>query len=144
VMLSGDDDFVVGMDVAHDDEEVLVTGERGLGKRSKVELFRKTNRGTKGVIALKVTDRTGPLVSAGKVSDKDELLIITNEGMIIRTEVKSISLLGRATQGVKLINLRENDTVSAIEVIHGDNEDEDGLFDDGESPAEQPEEPAAQ
>ena len=130
VMLSGGDDYVVGMDIANDEEEVLVTGERGLGKRSKVELFRKTNRGTKGVIALKVTDRTGPLVSAGKVSDRDELLIITRTGMIIRTEVKAISLLGRATQGVKLINLRDNDAVSAIEVIHGDNgDDEEGLFD---------------
>ncbi|MBN2081233.1 DNA gyrase subunit A [bacterium] len=138
VSLQGDDDWVVGMDVATDDEDVLVTGERGLGKRSKVELFRKTNRGAKGVIALKVTDRTGPLVSAGKVVDGDELLIITREGMIIRTEVKNISVQGRATQGVKLINLRENDAVGAIEVIHPEAEDET-LFEEDkpEPPAEE-------
>ncbi|MCH7472438.1 DNA gyrase subunit A, partial [bacterium] len=117
VSLQGDGDRVVGLDAARDDEELLVAGQSGYGKRSKVELFRKTKRGAKGVIALKVTERTGPVVGAVKVSDADELLIITRKGMIIRTEVKKISLLGRITQGVKLINLREGDSISAIEVI---------------------------
>jgi len=135
VRLQGEDDWVVGMEVARDDEDVLVTGQKGLGKRSKVELFRKTNRGGKGVIALKVTDRTGPLVSAGKVVDGDELLIITRDGMIIRVAVSDIRQQGRATQGVKLINLREGDRVSAIEVIEAepDNGDEEELF-EPESP----------
>ncbi len=139
VKLQDEDDWVVGMDVAADDEEVLVTGQKGLGKRSKVELFRKTNRGAKGVIALKITDRTGPLVSAGKVNDGDELLIITREGMIIRTEVSNISVQGRATQGVKLINLREGDQVSAIEVIHPEEEGGEPLFegdDSGDTPTD--------
>ncbi len=88
---------------------------------------------------MKVTERTGPLVSAGKVSDGDELLMITEAGMIIRTEVKHISQLGRATQGVKLINLREGDAVAGVEVIPEDN-GEPELFEDGgtpEPPAEQ-------
>jgi DNA gyrase subunit A len=130
VNLQDGDDWVVGMDLATDDDDVLVTGRNGLGKRSKVELFRKTNRGAKGVIAMKVTERTGPLVSAGKVSDGDELLMITEAGMIIRTEVKHISQLGRATQGVKLINLREGDAVAGVEVIPEDN-GEPELFEDG-------------
>jgi len=139
VKLQDEDDWVVGMDVAADDEEVLVTGQKGLGKRSKVELFRKTNRGAKGVITLKITDRTGPPVSAGKVNDGDELLIITREGMIIRTEVSNISVQGRATQGVKLINLREGDQVSAIEVIHPEEEGGEPLFegdDSGDTPTD--------
>ena len=70
-----------------------------------------------GVIAMKVTDRTGPMVSAGKVVDSDELLIISSAGMIIRTKVSEISSMGRSTQGVKVINLREGDRVTAIEVI---------------------------
>jgi len=135
VSLQGDDDWVVGMDLASDDDDVLVTGRNGLGKRSKVELFRKTNRGAKGVIAMKVTERTGPLVSAGKVSDCDELLMITEAGMIIRTEVKHISQLGRATQGVKLINLREGDAVAGVEVIPEDN-GEPELFEDGDGKPE--------
>jgi DNA gyrase subunit A len=135
VKLQGDDDGVVGMAVVNDDEDVLIVGEAGLGKRSKVELFRKTNRGAKGVIALKVTERTGPVVGAAKVEDDDELLIITGAGMIIRTEVKDINVLGRATQGVKLINLRENDTVGAIEVIPGEPEDET-LFEEPETEPE--------
>ena len=125
----GRPDSVVGLAVASDDEDLLVVGEHGLGKRSKVELFRKTARGAKGVIALRVTDKTGALVGAVKVTDEDDLLIITNDGMIIRMEAKKISQLGRATQGVKLINLRDNSKVTSIEVIEGDEDGEGpGLF----------------
>jgi DNA gyrase subunit A len=127
----GEADRVVGLAVARDDEDLLVVGELGLGKRSKVELFRKTARGAKGVIALKVTDKTGPLVGAVKVTDEDDLLIITTDGMIIRMEAKKISQLGRATQGVKLINLREGSRVSSIEAIEGEGEDS-GLFEPDE------------
>jgi DNA gyrase subunit A len=117
-------DRVVGMAVASDDEDLLVVGENGLGKRSRVELFRKTARGAKGVIALKVTEKTGQLIGAAKVTDNDDLLIITNDGMIIRMEAGKISQLGRATQGVKLINLREGSKVSSIEVIENDGSDD--------------------
>ena len=132
VTLSGKDDRVVGMCVARDDEELLVCGINGYGKRSKVELFRKTNRGAKGVIALRVTDKTGPLVAAAKVADDDELMIITERGMIIRTQISQISSLGRATQGVRLISLHEGDTVSAIEVIGMEDlgGDDTGLFEE--------------
>lgn len=130
VTLLGDGDRVIGLDIATDEEELLVVGEHGYGKRSKVGLFRKTARGAKGVIAMKVTEKSGPLVSAVKVMDDDELLIITREGMILRIEVHHISLMGRATQGVRLINLRENDAVSSIEVIHSDGGDDTALFED--------------
>lgn len=134
VTLKGDADKVIGLTVASDDEDLLVIGEKGVGKRSKVELFRKTKRGAKGVIALKVTDRNGPLVGGMKVTDTDELLIITTKGMIIRTTVKSISLLGRATQGVNLIRLREGDLVSAIEAIEASDDDSEAeLFEDTEA-----------
>jgi DNA gyrase subunit A len=79
---------------------------------------------------MKITERTGPLVSAGKVYDEDDLLLITKTGMIIRMEVKNISRLGRATQGVKLINLREGDEVVGIEVISGESDDDQNLFDE--------------
>ena len=117
VTLTSADDRVVGMCVASDDDELLVCGLNGVGKRSKVELFRKTNRGAKGVLAIRVSEKTGPLVAAAKVTDFDELMIITENGMIIRTKVGQISSLGRATQGVRLINLNGKDTVSAVEVI---------------------------
>ena len=136
VNLQGGDDRVVGLDVASDDDDLLAIGEKGIGKRSKVELFRKTNRGARGVIAMKVTDRNGPLVSAGKVVDDDELLIITSNGMIIRLDVSTVSQLGRATQGVRLINLREGDLVSAIEVIEADNGGAGDLFNDDPEPVD--------
>ncbi|MEZ5337815.1 MAG: DNA gyrase subunit A [bacterium] len=132
VNLLDDDDHVVGMDVASDEDEVLVVGENGLGKRSKVELFRKTNRGAKGVIAMKVTDKTGSVVGAARVLNDDEVMLITSSGMIIRTRVAEISSLGRSTQGVKVINLKNDDLLTAIEIISGEDEDgegDPGLFD---------------
>ncbi|MCB1217430.1 DNA gyrase subunit A [bacterium] len=135
VNLLDDDDYVVGMDVASDEDEVLVVGENGLGKRSKVELFRKTNRGAKGVIAMKVTEKTGSVVGAARVLNDDEVMLITSSGMIIRTRVAEISSLGRSTQGVKVINLKNDDLLTAIEIISGedeDGEDDPGLFDNPE------------
>jgi DNA gyrase subunit A len=131
VNLQGKDDRVVGLTCASDDEDLLVVGENGVGKRSKVELFRKTARGAKGVIAIKVGEKTGAVVGAKKVVDSDELLIITTSGMIIRTQVAQIRGMGRATQGVKLMNLRESDAVSDIEVISASDQEE-GLFDGDE------------
>lgn len=129
VTLAPSNDRVVGLTAASDQEDLLVVGENGVGKRSKVELFRKTKRGAKGVIAIKVGDKTGAVVGAKKVIDSDELLIITTSGMIIRTEIAQIRGMGRATQGVRLINLREGDKVSDIEVIGAEDKDPD-LFDD--------------
>jgi DNA gyrase subunit A len=128
-----DADRVVGLVIAGDDEDLLVVGHNGLGKRSKVELFRKTARGASGVIAMKVTDKTGALVGAAKVSDDDDLLIITDDGMIIRMAAKKISQLGRATQGVKLINLRAGSHVSSIEVIEGEEGGGPELFEEEET-----------
>jgi DNA gyrase subunit A len=129
VTLAPKDDRVVGLTAASDEEDLLVVGENGVGKRSKVELFRKTKRGAKGVIAIKVGEKTGAVVGAKKVVDSDELLIITTSGMIIRTEIAQIRGMGRATQGVRLINLRESDKVSDIEIIGAEDKEPD-LFDD--------------
>jgi DNA gyrase subunit A len=95
------------------------------------------------VIAMKVTEKSGPVVAAVKVTDEDELLIITADGMIIRTEVKQISQMGRATQGVKLMNLREGDSVTAIEVIHSEPEGEDEPLFEGLPEGEPEAEPEA-
>lgn len=132
VNLIDDDDYVVGMDVARDEDTVLVVGENGLGKRSKVELFRKTKRGAKGVIAMKLTDKTGAVIGAAKVEESDEVMLITSTGMIIRMKAESISSLGRSTQGVKVINLKDGDLLTAIEIIpdDGDIDEDDGLFND--------------
>jgi len=135
VSLQGEDDRVVGLDVAADDEDLLVIGARGYGKRSQVELFRKTARGTKGVIAMRATEKTGRLVASVKAVDGDELLIITEEGMMLRQEVHQISKLGRATQGVRLINLHEGDAVAAIEVIRSEGEGGPELFEGEEEEA---------
>ena len=140
VNLLDDADHVVGMDVASDDDEVLVVGQNGLGKRSKVELFRKTKRGAKGVIAMKVTDKTGNVVGAARVFEEDEVMLITSSGMIIRTRAAEISSLGRSTQGVKVINLKNDDLLTAIEIIRaedGEDDDSGNLFDekDGDSPS---------
>ncbi len=138
VNLIDDADHVVGMDLANDDDEVLIVGENGLGKRSKVELFRKTKRGAKGVIAMKMTEKTGNVVGAARVEQSDEVMLITSSGMIIRTRVAEISSLGRSTQGVKVINLKDDDRLTAIEIVPEEN-DVDG--NDGELFDETPDTP---
>ncbi|MFB9212056.1 DNA gyrase subunit A [Echinicola jeungdonensis] len=118
ITLAGEKDYVVGMIcVVRDDATLLVVSEKGYGKRSSVDEYRITNRGGKGVKAMNVTEKTGDLVAIKEVVDSDDLLIINKSGIIIRTPVAGLRIMGRATQGVRLIKLNENDEISSIEKI---------------------------
>ena len=99
------------------DHTVLVVSENGFGKRSDPEEYRLTNRGSKGVKTLNITDKTGPVVAIKNVTDNNDLMIINKSGLTIRMSVTDIRLAGRATQGVKLINLREGDAIAAVSVV---------------------------
>lgn len=131
-----DDDEVIGMIVVNDvaNESVLVVSEKGYGKRSAVEDYRITNRGGKGVITLNVTEKTGNLIAIQNVVDGDGLMIINKSGVAIRMSVDELRVMGRNTQGVKLINLKNNDEIAAIAKVEMDKEVEEETEDiaDGE------------
>jgi DNA gyrase subunit A len=95
-------------------EDILVISENGYGKRSKIDDYRVTNRGGKGVKTINVTKKTGELIAIKSVSDENDLMIITQNGITIRLAVNSISVLGRATQGVRVINLKEEDKIASV------------------------------
>jgi DNA gyrase subunit A len=128
ITLDDDNDKVVGMVSANSVEEhLLVVSENGYGKRSIIEEYRETNRGGKGVKAMNVTDKTGALVSIVHVRDEDHLMIINKSGITIRMEVAGLRVMGRATQGVKLIRLNEEDAISSVAKIeHIEEMDEEG------------------
>jgi DNA gyrase subunit A len=96
------------------ESEILTVSEKGYGKRSKVSDFRKTKRGAKGVIAMQTTSRNGSLISAKEVVKDDEVILITNKGMLVRTKVSEISLIGRNTQGVRVIKLKEDEALNGL------------------------------
>ena len=124
IRLANDADEVIGMVSVNDmDSDILVVSENGYGKRSKLEDYRMTNRGGKGVKTISITDKTGSLVSIKNVSDSDDLMIINRSGIAIRMEVESLRVMGRATQGVRLINLRNDDTIAAVAKVLKDDED---------------------
>ena len=115
--LSGADDAVVGMVVVNDPqkETVMVVSEEGYGKRSQVEDYRVTNRGGKGVKTLNITEKTGRLVAIKNVTDDNDLMIINKSGIVIRMSVAECRVMGRATQGVRLINLaKKNDVIASV------------------------------
>jgi DNA gyrase subunit A len=115
ITLAGEEDKVIGMVcLQNENDDILVISENGYGKRSKLGDYRVTNRGGKGVKTLNITGKTGKLISIKSVSDKNDLMIITHYGLTIRLAVSSISLLGRATQGVRLINLKEEDSIASV------------------------------
>jgi len=108
------------------DSDILVVSENGYGKRSSLDAYRVTNRGGKGVKTISVTEKTGKLVSLKNVTDNDDLMIINKSGIAIRMEVASLRVMGRATQGVKLINLKQNDSIAAVaKVVHDDDNVQD-------------------
>ena len=119
-----DDDEVVGMVCARTDADyleshhIMVVSENGFGKRSSLEDYRTTSRGAKGVKTINITDKTGDLIAIKMVSDDNDLMIINKSGITIRVSVSDIRVAGRATQGVKLINLREGDTIAAVCVVN--------------------------
>ena len=120
VRLENDDDRVIGMIcVSREDSDLLVVSKNGFGKRSSINDYRITKRGGKGVMTLKITEKTGNLVAIKEVKTNDELMIINKSGITIRTSItdENIRVMGRATQGVKLIKLSENDEISSVAKI---------------------------
>jgi DNA gyrase subunit A len=115
VTLSGDDDYVVGMVcVSSEESHLLVVSENGYGKRSPISDYRITNRGGKGVKAFQLTDKTGQLAAIKEVSDGDDLMIINRSGILLRTSVSDLRVMGRATQGVRLIRIQEGDAIASV------------------------------
>lgn len=112
-----ENDYCVGTEVASESQEVLVVTEKGYGKKTAVNEYRQTKRGSKGVKTLSITEKNGIIVGFKSVYNDCDLMIITNSGIIIRLEMLSISTMGRVTQGVRLINLKENSSVSSISVV---------------------------
>ena len=127
ITLADGNDEVVGMVSVNDmDTNILVVSENGFGKRSDLENYRITNRGGKGVKTISITEKTGSLVTLKNVTDQDDLMIINKSGIAIRMAVLDLRIMGRATQGVKLINLREGDSIAAVaKVMKDDDEVED-------------------
>ena len=134
ITLADDNDEVVGMVTVDNpkEETVLVVSENGYGKRSYIDdpeggdpIYRITNRGGKGVKTISITEKTGSLVAIKTVTDEDDLMIINKSGIAIRMEVKDLRVMGRATQGVRLINLKNNDSIAAVAKVMKDDEDDD-------------------
>ncbi len=134
ITLGGAEDEVVGMVCVEDeDQDILVVSENGFGKRSKIGDYRITNRGGKGVKTINITDRTGKLIAIKGVIDTDDLMIINKSGIVIRMAVSDMRVIGRATQGVKLINLREGDSIAAIEFIENTGNEENGMQEEADT-----------
>lgn len=133
ITVNHDNDEVVGMIVVKEGDgfDVMVVSEAGYGKRSSLEDYRITNRGGKGVKTITVTDKTGELVSLKAVTDEDDLMIITKKGTMIRMGVDTLRVMGRATQGVRLINLRSGDEIASIAKVPASEEEEELLDAEG-------------
>ena len=112
-----DGGYLVGMEIVKPNEDVLVISENGYGKKTPIEDYRITNRGGKGVKTISITNKNGSIVSFKTVTDDKDLIIITNTGMIIRLAVDKISRMSRVTQGVKLINLKDDTKVSSTAIV---------------------------
>lgn len=131
ITLADDKDEVIGMVSVNDmSSEILVVSENGYGKRSSLEDYRITNRGGKGVKTLNITDKTGRLVSINSVTDADDLMIINKSGLTIRMEVSDLRVMGRATQGVRLINIKGNDSIAAVTKVMREEQAEEVEFED--------------
>jgi len=123
IKLANEQDEVIGMVVVEDENSnILVVSENGYGKRSNVKDYRITNRGGKGVKTINVTEKTGNLVAIKNVDDTDDLMIINKSGLTIRMAVSDLRVMGRATQGVKLINIKNNDSIAAVARVMNDDE----------------------
>ena len=125
ITLSGPKDEVIGMIAVNDPETtILVVSEKGYGKRTDIEDYRVTNRGGKGVKTIQITDKTGDLIGIKDVTDADQLMIINKSGLTIRMEVKDLRVMGRATQGVRLIKLNDDDEIASLAKIEDVKEEE--------------------
>jgi DNA gyrase subunit A len=136
ITLANEQDEVVGMICPENGlSDILVVSEKGYGKRSKLDDYRITNRGGKGVKTINITEKTGQLISIDSVTDNDDLMIINRSGLIIRLAVADLRIMGRATQGVRLINLRDNDSIAAVTKVEVEKE-EDEISEDQQIPLE--------
>ena len=132
ITLRDESDEVIGMVSVNDmSSEILVVAENGYGKRSSIDEYRITNRGGKGVKTLNITEKTGKLISINAVTDADDLMIINKSGLTIRMAVEDLRVMGRATQGVKLINIKGNDSIAAVTKVMKDDVVEEVLDEDG-------------
>ena len=140
ISLGSDKDEVIGMiSVENESEDVLVVSEKGYGKRSNIEDYRVTNRGGKGVKTINITEKTGDLIAIKSVNDSGDLMIITAKGLTIRLAISSLRIMGRATQGVRLIHLKEDDSIASIAPVAIDNgNDTDELSENGNDTDELP------
>ena len=120
-----DDAIVVGAEVVSNDDNILLVTENGYGKQTKVADFRQTRRGSKGVKALNITDKNGKIADFKVIGDANDVIIVTNSGMIMRMPISQISVLGRITQGVRLINLKDGQKVSTITLIKSTEQNEE-------------------
>jgi DNA gyrase subunit A len=140
ITLADDKDEVIGMVSVNKEDitetQLLVVTENGYGKRTKLvdedgeDVYRITNRGGKGVKTLNITEKTGALISINAVTDEDDLMIINKSGLTIRMEVSDLRVMGRATQGVRLINIKGNDSIAAVTKVMKEDEvegEEEGL-----------------
>lgn len=128
IRLAGADDEVIGLVTVSDlESEILVVSENGYGKRSSLDAYRETNRGGKGVKAMNITDKTGALISINSVTDNDDLMIINKSGLTIRLRVSDLRVMGRNTQGVRLINIKGSDSIAAVAKVMRDEDAEDEI-----------------
>lgn len=141
--LDNDDDAIVGMICVPTDttDDIMVISENGYGKRSKLEDYRMTNRGTKGVKTLNITDKTGYLIAFKNVNDNNDLIVINKSGITLRVKVADFRVMGRATQGVKAINLeKRNDVIASICRVDSSSDDEEPEANDADAPTNDGEE----
>ena len=134
ISLNDEQDEVIGMvSISDDESDILVVSEKGYGKRSSLDAYRITNRGGKGVKTINITEKTGDLVAIKNVTDNDDLMIINKSGITIRMAVSDLRVMGRATQGVKLINIKDNDSIAAVAKVMQEEDNVVDLDDDGEA-----------
>jgi DNA gyrase subunit A len=125
IQLSSDNDEVIGMVTVNDPSQtILVVSENGYGKRSDIEEYRVTSRGAKGVKTINITEKTGQLIAIKNVTDEDDLMIINKSGIVLRMAIKDIRVMGRNTQGVRLINLKDDDSIAAVTVVPKEDEED--------------------
>jgi DNA gyrase subunit A len=130
ITLANEKDFVIGMiSVDSPEYDILVVSENGYGKRSSIDEYRITNRGGKGVRTINITEKTGGLIAIKNVTDNDDLMIINKSGIAIRMHVDSLRVVGRATQGVRLINLKDDDSIAAVTQVPREEDEEEVITD---------------
>ncbi len=141
ITLANESDKVVGMICVNKEEEetddILVVSENGFGKRSSLDDYRETNRGGKGVKTINITEKTGNLIAIKNVNDNEDLMIINRSGIIIRMKVADLRVVGRATQGVKLIDLKEDDIIAAVTRVPSEDDSDEEEYSDNEQQGEE-------